>query len=270
MLDGDRRTVISKDGTEIAVVVEGAGRPLLLVHGGMTSSSRWQPLWPLLTTDFRVVALDRRGRGNSGDGADYSLAAEFDDIAAAAAHLADEAGEPVDVFGHSYGALCSLGAAAAGAPFRRLVLYEPPGPETVPESWLSQASAWIAAGQPGRAMASFLIDVIGLSRQTVAAMRDTPVANESLDIAAATMQREATALTVADLESLACQVPQPVMLLLGSDSPPWASTITTRLAKTLATSSVATLEGAGHEGVDTAPETVATRLRRFLLDHPSS
>lgn len=270
MLDGDRRMVTSQDGTEIALLSAGAGRPLLLVHGGMTSSSRWQPLWPLLTTRFRVTAMDRRGRGNSGDGNDYSLANEFDDVTAAAADLAEQAGEPVDVFGHSYGALCALGAAAAGAPFRRLVLYEPPGPETVQQSWLNQASAWITAGQPSRAMASFLIDVIGLSPHPVASMRNTSVANESVDIVAATMQREAAALTVADLDNLARRVRQSVMLLLGSDSPPWASTITTRLANTLTTSTVTHLDGAGHEAVDTAPETVTTQLRRFLLDTPGA
>jgi pimeloyl-ACP methyl ester carboxylesterase len=47
-------------------------------------------------------------------------------------------GDPVDVFGHSYGAVCALGAASPGAPVRRLALYEPPGPPTVPAPWRAQ------------------------------------------------------------------------------------------------------------------------------------
>ena len=51
-------------------------------------------------------------------------------MAAVAELLADEQGGPVDVVGHSYGATCVLGAAARGARFRRVALYEPPGPQT--------------------------------------------------------------------------------------------------------------------------------------------
>ena len=42
-------------------------------------------------------------------------------------------------------------------------------------------------------------------------------------IAAATLPREAHALAAADLTSLARRVRQPVLLLVGTASPPWAS-----------------------------------------------
>jgi hypothetical protein len=45
-------------------------------------------------------------------------------------------------------------------------------------------------------------------------------------IAAATLPREAHALAAADLTSLARRVRQPVLLLVGTASPPWASEIT--------------------------------------------
>lgn len=68
----------------------------------------------------------------------------------------------------------------------------------------------VAAGRHGQAMANLLIDVIGLNPQTVAAMRDTSVAADSLEIVAATLPREAEALTAVDLGQLARRVPQPV------------------------------------------------------------
>ena len=40
--------------------------------------------------------------------------------------IASEADRPVDVFAHSYGALCSLEAALLTTAIRKLVLYEAP------------------------------------------------------------------------------------------------------------------------------------------------
>jgi len=62
--------------------------------------------------------MDRRGRGSSGDTGPYELSKEFADVAAVAASLAADG--PVDVFGHSIGATCALGAVGLGAPVRRL------------------------------------------------------------------------------------------------------------------------------------------------------
>src|SRR5690348_8049155 len=52
---------------------------------------------------------------------------------------------------------------AGGAPIRRLALYEPPGPSTGPAQWRDRVLPMIEAGQPGRAMFSFLTEIIGLS-----------------------------------------------------------------------------------------------------------
>ncbi len=55
------------------------------------------------------------------------------------------------MFGHSIGATCAIGAASMGAPFRRMVLYEPPGPRAVPAEWIGRLAELIAGGQAGRA-----------------------------------------------------------------------------------------------------------------------
>jgi pimeloyl-ACP methyl ester carboxylesterase len=275
--------VTSRDGTRIGAVTAGSGPPLLLVHGGMCTADRWAPLWPVLTESFTVSAMDRRGRGSSEDGTDYRLEAEYDDVRAVVDRLATEHGEPVAVFGHSYGAVCALGAAAQGAPVDRLALYEPPGPATVPVDWLERVRAMVSAGQLGRAMFSFLMEVVGYSREEVEALRDTSAGPDPLPILGRTLVREAEALRGVDLPALARSVVRPVLLLLGATSPPWASTVTTALADALPASlpdelptghadglpaaRVTVLPGQGHEAVDTAPELVAEHLRAFFLTH---
>jgi len=165
---------------------------------------------------------------------------------------------------HSIGAVCVLGAAAAGASIRRVALYEPPGPETVPRDWVDRATAMVAAGEHGRAMSSFLREVIGLTPATVAGLRDSPVAQDCLGIVAATLVREAEALATVQLGVLAERVAHPVLLLLGAESPGWAATTTRRLIGALRDPTLVTLAGLGHEGVDTAPRRVGSELIAFF------
>ncbi len=261
---GQRESVTSSDGVEIGMITEGVGPRLLLVHGGMSSSTRWEPVWPLLTRNRRVTAMDRRGRGMSGDAARYGIAQEYDDVLAAAQHLAVGEPEGIDVFAHSIGAVCALGAAGRGAPIRRLALYEPPGPRTVSREWIDRVTAWVAAGQAGRAMRSFLVEIIGMDATMVTAMRDSPVAAESNPIATATMAREAEALLALDLADVTRGVTAPMLFLLGGLSPRWARTITHELHQALSRATVAELPSHGHEALDTAPDLVVAELERFF------
>ncbi|WP_412738660.1 alpha/beta fold hydrolase [Krasilnikovia sp. MM14-A1259] len=263
-MQGKREYINSSDGTKIGLLTEGSGPPLLLVHGGMCRLERWAPLWPYLTARHTVTAMDRRGRGSSGDAASYRIEAEYDDVCAVADHLSRRADGPIDVFGHSYGAACSLGAAAQGAPVRRVALYEPPGPQTVPVEWVERLHAFVAAGELGKAIGSFLIEIIGLPRDQVMAMRDTPMAYDPFPIMANTMPREADSLTTLDLAALAATVTQPVLLLLGEDSPAWAPEITHLLHEKLPESAIAGLKGQGHEAVDLDPGAVADALGAFF------
>lgn len=265
MIRGERASTRSADGTVIATVTAGRGPSLLLVHGGMVSSTRWGPLWPLLTRDFRVTAMDRRGRGGSSDGRGHSLRAEAEDVVAVTRRLAGSSDGPVAVFGHSYGALCALAAVGDGCPVSRLALYEPPGPQTVPTSWIDEVRQMLQEGQVGRAVVSFLIHVVGFTPEQVAAARHSPAGEESLTVAARTLVREAEAIRGTDVRLLAGRVDVPVLLLLGTLSPGWATAVTQELASALPCGTVVPLPGSGHEAVDDAPAVVAEQIRRFLL-----
>ncbi len=263
-MEGTRHEITGADGVRIGLLTAGSGPGLLLVHGGMGTIESWRGLWGALTRHRRVTAMDRRGRGSSGDAGPYALEREFADVAAVAAALAGGQGGPVDVAGHSIGATCVLGAAALGAPFRRLVLYEPPGPATVPGDWPGRMAAMVADGQVGRAAFSFLTEIIGLTQAEVEALRDAPGGRDVLPIVAATLPREARALATADLIGAARQVSQPVLLLLGETSPPWAGQITRELAAVLPAATVTQLPGVGHEALDQAPDRLVAELERFL------
>jgi pimeloyl-ACP methyl ester carboxylesterase len=73
--------VTSRDGTQIAYWASGEGPPLVVVHGTTADHTRWRPLLPYLEPHATVHAIDRRGRGASGDAPDYQVTREFEDVA---------------------------------------------------------------------------------------------------------------------------------------------------------------------------------------------
>jgi pimeloyl-ACP methyl ester carboxylesterase len=114
-------TVTSADGTRIAYWQSGEGPPLLLVHGATADhTTTWAAVRDELEEHFTLYAMDRRGRGGSGDAPGYDLQREAEDVAA----VADAIGEPVAVLGHSYGGLVALEAARIAANIHSLILYE--------------------------------------------------------------------------------------------------------------------------------------------------
>ena len=113
--------IASRDGTRIAFWRSGRGPPLLLVHGATADhTTTWRFVLQDFEQRFSVYAMDRRGRGGSGDSASYALQREAEDIVA----IIDCIGEPVNLLGHSYGGLCAIEAALLTDKLRKLILYE--------------------------------------------------------------------------------------------------------------------------------------------------
>jgi pimeloyl-ACP methyl ester carboxylesterase len=96
------------DGVEIAYLDEGAGEPIVLVHG-FASNKEVNWVWPgwitaLTKANRRAIALDNRGHGRSSklyDPADYDTALMAEDVRALLYHLNIER---ADVMGYSMGA----------------------------------------------------------------------------------------------------------------------------------------------------------------------
>jgi pimeloyl-ACP methyl ester carboxylesterase len=99
------------NGTQMAYTDEGAGRTLLLVHGFPLNRQVWSPQVAAFRRDFRVIAPDLRGLGESWGTADpVAMDRYAEDLQALMTHL--NAG-PVILAGHSMGGYVALAFAKA-------------------------------------------------------------------------------------------------------------------------------------------------------------
>jgi len=269
----------SRDGTPIAyfdvLVPSGAARagparpPLLLVHGAAADHTTWRAAGPRLARRRPVFALDRRGRGASGDAASaaYSIEREYEDVAAIADALAARAGVPaIDVAGHSYGGRACLGASLITESIRRVVVYEgapvPPGVSYRSEELVADVRAALARGDNEAALSTFLQGIVGLTDTALDSYRRETVWPARV-AAAPTILREieAEAGPAASIEALG-HVDVPVLLLLGSISRSPFRIGTDALAERLAHVQVEVIKGAAHA----AHHTHVDRFLRLIED----
>jgi pimeloyl-ACP methyl ester carboxylesterase len=259
-----RVQVLSADGTPIGVMWSGSGPPLVLVHGTAADHTRWRRVAPLLERHFTVFAMDRRGRGSSGDAAHYAILREAEDVAA----VVDHVGSAVNLLGHSYGAICALEGALRTDNLRRLVLYEPPiptGSEIVPPGVRGRIEELVANGKREEALLVFFGEVVRLPESQLDLMRAQP--SWAARVAAAhTVSREANveAGYRADFDRIR-MLNVPTLLLLGGDSPRFFRDATARLHEALPDSRVHEMPGQRHVAMDAIPEQFAEAICSFLL-----
>lgn len=267
------RLVPSRDGTPIAVFssgLDGGGRPpVVLVHGTAADHTTWRVTAPLLATSRRVHAIDRRGRGASGDGPPYRIAREFEDVASVAEALAAEIGGPVDVVGHSYGGRCALGAALLTRSIRRVVCYEG-APNHVRRGradarLIARLAALDVAGDHDAMLDAFLAAVAEFGPEALAAYHANPVWPARVAAARRTLLRELRAepSVTAGLDRLGA-VRQPVLLVVGSETAAWFRRGTARLAARMQDRKVVTIEGARHAAHHTHAAEFEAVVRAFL------
>jgi pimeloyl-ACP methyl ester carboxylesterase len=259
--------VTSPDGTRIAVFSTGDGPPLVLVHGATADHTTFRVVGPLLAREFTVHAMDRRGRGASGDGPAYAIEREFEDVAAVAEAVVARSGAAVDIFGHSYGGRCALGAALLTGGIRRVISYEgaptPPGSSYHPAGIEARLRERLAAGDRDGALAAFLREVVGMSATDLAAYRADPIWPVRA-AAAGTILRELEAESdpAASIERLGA-VRQPVLQLLGSESFPVFREATLALEARLADGRIVVIDCARHAAHNTHPDAVVDAVRDF-------
>lgn len=241
---------------------------LLLVHGATADHTTWRTVGPALAATRRVLAIDRRGRGASGDAPGYSIEREYEDIAAAADLISRETGDPVDVVGHSYGGRVGLGASLRTGAIRRLVVYEgapvPAGMSYRPPGMVEALRAALDRGDNETALATFLAGIVGMSEAALDAYRADPVWATRV-AAAPTILREveAEASPDASLEALG-RVTAPVLLVLGSISRSPFRIGTDELAARLADVRVVTIPGAAHAAHHTHAVEFVRAVEAFL------
>ena len=103
----------------------GNGPGVVCLHANASTSSQWRSLMDCLAPNFRVLAPDLYGSGQSPDWPSREVISLHDEAALIEPVLAS-AGAPLTLVGHSYGAALALIVALAN-PGRvaALVLYEP-------------------------------------------------------------------------------------------------------------------------------------------------
>jgi pimeloyl-ACP methyl ester carboxylesterase len=102
----------------------GEGPTLLLLHGVTRCGEDWGRLIAQWTADWRVIALDQRGHGDS-ERAERYLVTDY--VADIVRFVRDELSMPITIFGHSLGSMVAA-AVAAEAPHRiqGIILEDPP------------------------------------------------------------------------------------------------------------------------------------------------
>jgi len=262
------KTVKSADGTLIAYEKTGEGPPLVLVHGTIDDHTYWEMVQPAMAEHFTVYAIDRRGRGQSGDAAGYKLELEFDDVAA----VVDMIDQPVLLLGHSYGGLIALEAALRTDNLSKLILYEPPifegaeEPDDFRLKTFGKIETSVNEGKNEQALLVFLEILIEMSPGEIDEARSTPYWQVMVN-AAPTLPRELQAgaeykFDAAQFKGLAI----PTLLLSGSESPIFLKEATKILERSLNNSRVATLEGQAHDAARTAPVLFAEKVLKFVRE----
>lgn len=269
-VDPGRGTTTSLDGTSIAWFRSGDGPPIVLVHGATADHTVWRTVGPLLAASHTLYAIDRRGRGASGDTEPYAIAREYEDVAAVVDAVAVAEGRPVDVVGHSFGGRVGLGAALLTANLRRLVVYEgapaPDGRSFHGDAVMARLEALATADDRDGLLSYFLATVVGMTPDELAAYRDGPTWPARVE-AAPTIVREMWAEATEDAgPERYAGIRIPVLQLAGGGSSALFTDGTWALDRLLPNGRVVVIPGAKHAAHHSHPERFVREVRRFLED----
>jgi pimeloyl-ACP methyl ester carboxylesterase len=252
--------VPSTGGASIAIERSGSGKPLLAIHGTASSRKRWLLTASELGAGRELILMDRRARGDSTDASSYSIDQEFEDVVAVVAHI----GAPLDILAHSYGALCTIGAAPRLKNVDSIILYEPPLRPIPPESDLpDQVESCIARGDPEAGLRTFLAHV-GVTAAEFARLKELPNWPERLTIVPTIPREVRAARSLSFPEDHLGAISTRVLLQLGSDSPPRFAEAANELIAGLPNAQIEILPGQKHQAMDTAPALFVKSVRTFF------
>lgn len=258
------RTVVSPDGTVIAVSDAGAGSALVVVGGAFDHHGT--PLLAGLTADlrdrYRVVAYDRRGRGASGDTEPWSIEREVEDLAAVVASIDG----PVSALGLCVGAGVVLHGLAGGVPLDAAVLWEPPyrasvDPHADDVVFADVLVEHVAVGRRAQAVRAFLAQVLGVPMGQITALRLKGALWRSLVVDAHVLGRDVRVLNgLAIPERTAAAVGVPVLVAAGGEGLEWMRAAARAVVDAVPGSEYVEVPRQGHVP---EPEAIGHLLDRF-------
>jgi pimeloyl-ACP methyl ester carboxylesterase len=249
-------------------------RPLLLLHGITGHARSWDTLAAALQPDYRVIALDQRGHGDSqwAPDADYSVGAMSGDVERLADHLG--LGR-FRLLGLSMGGRVAIGFAGAHlARVERLVIVDigpdiaPAGMErirggigTAPERFATHDEAFAHARR-----ANPLYREAELRHRLAHALRRQPDGSLAwkYDRAIREAMRLGTRREAMDLWEPLPRIACPTLLVRGGESDILSPEIAKRMLAALADARLVEIPGAGHTVPGDQPEAFAAAVRSFL------
>ncbi|NNF09042.1 MAG: alpha/beta hydrolase [Acidimicrobiia bacterium] len=254
--------IVDSGGTPIAVFVHGSGPPLVMVHGSMTDHLAFEAL-VAATPSMTAYRLDRRGFGESGDGPAYTIEHEYGDVAAVVAEVARRTGEPVALFGHSYGANCALGGAVASEFVSHLVIFEPSLGLHYPAGAIESIEEALAQDDRDGALATVFSTVLDMTAEEIDKYRLSPTWSTRLRVAH-TIPRECRVEEELTFESSHWKVDCPTLVMTGQETTEELATIARAAVAAIEGARLCVLEGVDHMAPRLAPHAVAEQITSFL------
>lgn len=258
--------VQSRDGSLISSEIYGTGRPLVIVSGALFASELWRRAVLLVSRDRAVYVLDRRGRGKSQDREPYSPEREIEDILSVLAALPG----PVDLLGHSSGAILALQAAEREpVGLSRLIVYEPPvffaEEDRIAADLAERLDALLSRGQAEAAVETFFREGPRTPESELQAMKRGTGWKQMLDSLAHTVPRDARVQRAfsGDAASLS-RVHAPTLMLVGGASPERMRRAAETIQKRLPRARLRELQGQQHTAMLNDPASFAEAVNDFL------
>ena len=251
----------------------GDGRTLLLLHGDMRTSRSWDAVARDLRGDFRVLALDMRGHGDSDwPESGYTFAQRADDLES----FADAVGlRGVPVAAHSTGGVvAALLAQRRPDIFSRLALLEPM--VVVTEAFQRMVSKRAETPRRTWANRAEMRDYLKWHRMTgkwrddviedVVAHESYALPNGRLDMkwATASMAWKEREGDYPDLRPILRTLGKPILFIM-SDSRAGAFADVTRIAERTADFETLTIADSGHNMYMDQPAAVSSAIARFAI-----
>jgi pimeloyl-ACP methyl ester carboxylesterase len=251
----------------------GSGPGVVCIHANASSSGQWRALMDLLAPRFHVLAADTYGAGKSPSRPRGRKVALRDEVELLDPVFA-RAGERFSLVGHSYGGgIALMGAIVHRHRLRAMALYEPTLFALVEQESTSPndvdgirnavvaAVAALEAGDAAGAARCFIDFWMGPgSFDRMPERVQAATADSVKDIQG---WKDALFGEPTPLEAFA-GLDVPVLLMVGTKSPLSSRAVVQRLARVLPQVEVLELEGLGHMGPVTHPETVNAVISSFL------
>jgi pimeloyl-ACP methyl ester carboxylesterase len=268
---------VGVNGVELTYIEQGAGSPVVFVHGSLGDYRSWIPQFLPFSEKYHAISYSRRYHYPnpwSGSGTDYTVSRHADDLIALIEALLLG---PVNLVGNSFGAYTSLAAAVRRPDLvRKLVIGEPPIltwlralPDGQPYWDDFMATTWEPAtrafqsGQLEQGVGTF---IDGVSGQAGAFDRvPEPARLRMLDNARELAAETAspgyfTDFPIGQVE----QISTPMLLLRGQHSPKMFHRIVDRLAEYVPNAQQAVIPDASHSMPSNNPPVYNQVVMAFL------